>query len=157
MSAVKQSAIICSLLSVLPVVVAPSLADMPPANNLDYLKLKTPEPKTPLEHNNRGVELGMKGKWAQAFKEHEVAIKGEPNNKTFKTNYSSALLRHGDELYKQGSYEAAIPVLKKAIQIDSANKPAADILAKAEEQLKPKPPVKPTKPTKSTDSTKSSK
>lgn len=148
MPAPRKSVVICALLSVLPVVVAPSLADMPPANNLDYLKLKTPEPKTPLEHNNRGVELGMKGKWALAFKEHELAIKGEPNNKTFKTNYSSALLRHGDQLFKQGSYEAAVPVLKKAIQIDSENKPAAAILAKAEEQLKPKPPVKPAKSTK---------
>lgn len=154
MTVLKPTAVICTFVSVLPIVVAPVQADMPPANNRDYLKLQTPEPKTPLEHNNRGVELGMKGQWTQAFKEHELAIKGDPNNKTFKTNYSSALLRHGDQLYKQGSYEAAIPVLKKAIQIDSANKPAADILAKAEAQLKPKPPVK---PTKSTESTKSAK
>src|SRR5277367_5699411 len=29
--------------------------------------LTTPEPKTPIEHNNRGCELGMKGMWEGAI------------------------------------------------------------------------------------------
>lgn len=147
MSALQSFAVQSTLLALIASS-APALADMLPADNLDYLKLQTPEPKTPLDHNNRGVELGLKGKWTLAFKEHELAIKGDPRNKVFKTNYSSALLRYGDQLFKQGSYEAAISILKKAIEVDSANKPARTILAKAEEQLKPKPKVKPAKSTK---------
>lgn len=71
----------------------------------------------------------------------------DPKNKTFQVNYSAALLWYGDELLKQGKYKEAIPVLKKAVEIGSDNKPAADILAKAEAQMKPKSKVKPAKST----------
>lgn len=147
MSLRKKTALLSGLLAVLPAVVAPVLADMPPANNKDYLKQKTVAPKTPLDHNNRGVVLGMRGQWTQAFKEHELAIAGDPNNKTFKTNYSAALLRHGDELFKQGEYKQAVDTLKKSLEIDSNNKAAARILAQAEAGLKQKPRLR-AKPTK---------
>src|SRR5262245_60501006 len=36
--------------------------------------LQTPPPRNPLEHNNRGVELGSKGLWPDAIREHEEAL-----------------------------------------------------------------------------------
>lgn len=42
--------------------------------------LQTPEPNTPIEHNNRAVELGSKGLWPQAIKEHELALASDRSN-----------------------------------------------------------------------------
>ena len=54
--------------------------------------LSTPSPRTPLEHNNRGVELGSKGLWPDAIREHEEALNGDPENQKFRVNLSSAEL-----------------------------------------------------------------
>jgi hypothetical protein len=45
--------------------------------------LTTPEPTNPLEHNNRAVELGMKGLWDASIREHQIALEGDPFNKMF--------------------------------------------------------------------------
>src|SRR5579883_1747551 len=60
--------------------------------------LQTPPPGNPLEHNNRAVELGSKGLWADAIREHEIALNGDPENPTFRMNLSSAQLHYADML-----------------------------------------------------------
>lgn len=140
------SAILCALSTV---IAEPALADAPAMPPTTADSLRTPEPKSALEHNNRAVELGMKGRWSESFREHELALKEDPKNKVFRTNYSGALLRHGHGLLKSGKYKEAVAVLKKAIEIDSNNAPAARFLGEAQQQLKAKAsPVKPASPAK---------
>ena len=69
--------------------------------------LQTPNPTNPMEHNNRGVELGSKGLWPDAIREHEAALNGDPNNSTFRQTLYSAHLRYGELLAgKHKWYEA---------------------------------------------------
>lgn len=90
--------------------------------------LTTPNPTNPLEHNNRAVELGMKGLWPQAIKEHEIALEGDPENITFKKNLSGCYLRYGDVLRGKNNLPGAIENYRLALFIDPANNPADSYL-----------------------------
>jgi tetratricopeptide (TPR) repeat protein len=83
--------------------------------------LTTPNPQNPLEHNNRAVELGSKGLWADAIREHEIALEGDPYNEQFKTNLSGACLRYGDMLASKKKYYEAMIQYRKALFADPAN------------------------------------
>jgi tetratricopeptide (TPR) repeat protein len=91
--------------------------------------LSTPNPQTPLEHNNRGVELGSKGLWADAIREHEIALHDDPHNQTFRTNLSGAHLRYG--MYLMGTKHDTYNAMKQfrgALYVDPANEPADEQL-----------------------------
>ena len=83
--------------------------------------MTTPNPTNPLEHNNRAVELGSKGLWADAIREHEIALEGDPYNEQFKTNLSGACLRYGDMLASKKKYYEAMVQYRKALFADPAN------------------------------------
>ena len=86
--------------------------------------LTTPEPTNPLEHNNRAVELGTKGLWDNAIREHEIALDGDPYNEMFKRNLSGAHLRYADILAGKKNFPAAIDHYRKALFADPNNGPA---------------------------------
>ncbi len=86
--------------------------------------LTTPEPTNPLEHNNRAVELGTKGLWDAAIREHEIALDGDPENTMFRRNLSGAHLRYADILASKKNYTAAIDHYRKALFADEHNGPA---------------------------------
>jgi tetratricopeptide (TPR) repeat protein len=86
--------------------------------------LNTPNPTNPLEHNNRGVELGMKGLWPQAIAEGEMALEGDPENDIFKRNLSGAHLHFGDNLQSKKSFPAAVKQFREALFVDPENGPA---------------------------------
>ncbi|QQR56452.1 MAG: hypothetical protein IPG59_15760 [Candidatus Melainabacteria bacterium] len=86
--------------------------------------LQTPNPTNPMEHNNRGVELGSKGLWPDAIREHEAALNGDPNNSTFRQNLSSAHLRYGDLLAGKHKWYEAIREYREALYCDPNNAPA---------------------------------
>jgi len=86
--------------------------------------MQTPNPQTALEHNNRGVELGSKGLWPDAIKEHETALAMAPGNKDFRTNLSSAQLHYGNVLFRSGKYYEAIKEFRGALFVDPDNLPA---------------------------------
>jgi tetratricopeptide (TPR) repeat protein len=79
---------------------------------------------TPIDHNNRAVELGGKGLWADAIREHEIALSMQPGNRDFRTNLSSAQLRYGNVLFKQGKTYEAMKQFRGALFVDPDNLPA---------------------------------
>jgi tetratricopeptide (TPR) repeat protein len=83
--------------------------------------LSTPNPTNPLEHNNRAVELGSKGLWPDAIREHELAVTGDPNNKEFRTNLSAAQLRYGDILAGRKDNYNAMKQYRGALYVDPNN------------------------------------
>jgi tetratricopeptide (TPR) repeat protein len=83
--------------------------------------LQTPEPHTAIEHNNRGVELGTKGLWADAIREHDAALQMDPYNKDFQTNLSAAHLRYGDVLAGKHDFYNAIKQYRHALFVDPNN------------------------------------
>ncbi|MBL0184729.1 MAG: hypothetical protein IPP97_03235 [Candidatus Obscuribacter sp.] len=83
--------------------------------------LTTPEPTNPLEHNNRAVELGMKGLWDASIREHQIALEGDPFNKMFERNLSGAELRYADVLASKKNYTAAIEHYRRALFADQNN------------------------------------
>lgn len=85
------------------------------------IMLSTPNPTNPLEHNNRAVELGSKGLWADAIREHEIALEGDPYNEQFKINLSGACLRYGDMLASKKKYYEAMVQYRKALFADPSN------------------------------------
>ena len=97
------------------------------AENSD--SLRTSEPA--LGHNNRGVELGSKERWDEAIKEHESALKEDPNNKIFKCNLSAAYLKYGDFLRAK-----AIKQYERAIEVNPNNQSASDNLKELMESRK---------------------
>lgn len=82
--------------------------------------LQTPNPTTPVEHNNRGVELGSKGIWADAIREHEIAVEMDAYNTTWRTNLSAAHLEYGKHLRTKNKHLAAAE-FRKAMFVDPAN------------------------------------
>ena len=82
--------------------------------------LTTPNPTTPVEHNNRGVELGGKGIWADAIREHEIAVEMDLYNTTWRTNLSAAHLEYGKHLRTKNKHLAAAE-FRKAMFVDPAN------------------------------------
>lgn len=101
--------------------------------------LQTPEPRTPIEHNNRAVELGTKGLWPQAIKEHEIALAADPHNKEFRTNLSAAQLRYGDLLLSRGDTYNAIKQYRGALYVDPNNTPADEHLDECLRRIKKNP------------------
>lgn len=83
--------------------------------------LNTPEPHTPIEHNNRGVELGSKGIWPDAIREHEIAFEMDKHNKLWQTNLSAAHLEYGKYLAARGQGDKAQAQFRLALLVDSAN------------------------------------
>ncbi len=79
------------------------------------IQFKTPTPTNPLEHNNRGVELGTHAIWTLAIKEAELAVKGSPDNDIFRKNLSGARLRYGDLLVRQQNVPEAIDQYREAL------------------------------------------
>lgn len=80
--------------------------------------------RNPLEHNNKGVELGAKGHWSDAIREHEIALDADPENAVFRQNLSSANLHYADLLASHKKYDEAIDHYRKALYADPANVPA---------------------------------
>lgn len=93
-------------------------------NSSNGVLLSTPEPTNPLEHNNRGVELGRKGLWAAAIHEHELALAGDPYRQAFRTNLSGACLRYGDQLANNKKYYEAMKQYRMALYVDPTNQVA---------------------------------
>lgn len=83
--------------------------------------LQTPNPQTPVEHNNRGVELGQKGIWPDAIREHEIALQMDAYNTQWRTNLSAAHLEYGKWLSARGKKDLASAEFRKAMIIDPAN------------------------------------
>lgn len=86
--------------------------------------LQTPEPRDPGQHNDRGVELGNRGLWPDAIREHKAALEGDPYNKEFVRNLSTAHLRYGDLLASKRDYYGAMQHYRQALTADPANAPA---------------------------------
>jgi len=86
--------------------------------------LSTPSPRTPLEHNNRGVELGSKGLWPDAIREHEEALNGDPENQKFRVNLSSAELSYARVLARSGKTYDAMVRYREALYADPNNSDA---------------------------------
>lgn len=89
-----------------------------PANS--GVMLQTPNPTTPVEHNNRGVELGGKGLWNDAIREHEIAVEMDPYDTRWRTNLSSAHLEYGKHLAARDKHLAAAE-FRRAMFVDPAN------------------------------------
>jgi tetratricopeptide (TPR) repeat protein len=83
---------------------------------------------TALQHNNRGVELGVSGHWLEAIEAAEKAHCQEPSSETFRTNLSHAYLRYGNFLKQSGAFCTAIAQYRRALFIDSKNTVAKDEL-----------------------------
>lgn len=83
--------------------------------------LQTPNPTTPVEHNNRGVELGQKGIWPDAIREHEQALQMDPHNIQWRTNLSAAHLEYGKWLSARNKKGEACAEFRRAMIIDPAN------------------------------------
>ena len=86
--------------------------------------LNTPNPTNPLEHNNRGVELGQKGLWPQAIDEARMALDGDPDNDIFRRNLSGAQLQYGTSLANKKNYPEAVKQFREALFTDPENGPA---------------------------------
>ena len=121
----------------------PALAkDTAHSNTLKQLKVTTPEPKTALEHNNRGVELATHGLWEESIREHNIALLEDPTNRTFRRNLSSAYLQYGNLLMDKRdglSVVRAVAQFHRALYIDPNNKAAADRLNSLPDYLPAKP------------------
>ena len=83
--------------------------------------LQTPNPTTPVEHNNRGVELGQKGIWPDAIREHELALQMDPHSIQWRTNLSAAHLEYGKWLSAHNKKGEACAEFRRAMIIDPAN------------------------------------
>ena len=99
----------------------PQALAKPAARGGGSVYLTTPNPTTPIEHNNRAVELGSKGLWDQAIQEHEIALDGAPDVEMFRRNLSSAHLRYADILAGKKNYTAAIQHYRSALYVDPNN------------------------------------
>lgn len=97
--------------------------------------LTSPTPTNPLEHNNRGVELGGKGLWPDAIREHEAALNGDPYNDQFRRNLSSAHLHYADLLANKKKWYEAIHHYREALYADPGNLPADNNLTACISQL----------------------
>jgi tetratricopeptide (TPR) repeat protein len=80
---------------------------------------------SPTEHNNRAVELGSKGLWQDAIREHLAAVQGDPESHYFRTNLSSAYLHYADILASRKDWNEAIKNYREALHSDPNNAPAA--------------------------------
>lgn len=97
--------------------------------------LSSPTPTNPLEHNNRGVELGGKGLWPDAIREHEAALNGDPNNEQFRRNLSASHLHYADLLAIKKKWYEAIHHYREALYADPSNLPADSNLTSCISQM----------------------
>lgn len=95
------------------------------------MQLMTPNPTNPLEHNNRGVELGSKNMWDGAVHEHEEALRGDPYNQTFRQNLSAAYQRYGQSLLTAHKYSEAAQKFRTSIYVDPENRSSDEFLSSA--------------------------
>lgn len=95
------------------------------------MQLVTPNPTNPLEHNNRGVELGSKGMWDGAVHEHEEALRGDPYNMTFRQNLSAAYQRYGQSLLAAHKFSDAAQKFRTSIYVDPENRSSDEFLSSA--------------------------
>lgn len=112
------------LLSVSPVADAAKSRAVRRPSGGGGVMLQTPNPVSPTDHNNRAVELGSKGLWPDAIREHEIALSMQPGNREFRQNLSSAQLQYGNRLFKQGKIYEAMKQFRAALFIDPDNLPA---------------------------------
>ncbi|HEY9772301.1 MAG TPA: tetratricopeptide repeat protein [Planktothrix sp.] len=94
---------------------------------------------TPLDHNNRAVQLGKRGLWDKAVEEHEAALNGDPYNPTFRMNLSGAYLRYGQALMAQGQFQQAIKRFHMALYVDPNNMPALECCSTCWKNLRKDP------------------
>jgi tetratricopeptide (TPR) repeat protein len=99
------------------------------------IMLETPTPVSPLDHNNRGVELGSKGHWPDAIREHEIALSMQAGNKEFRTNLSAAQLRYGNILFAKGDTYGAMKQFRGSLFVDPDNLPADEGLDECYKKL----------------------
>ncbi len=92
------------------------------------VSLTTPEPHTPIEHNNRGCELGMKGQWEAAIHEHELALNADPENHQFRVNLSSAQMLYARQLASKGKIYEAMNHYRESLYVDPSNAEADQAL-----------------------------
>lgn len=108
-----------------------------------YKKYLIKNPKDDVAHFNLGRAYNKLNEDQEALKSLQQAVKLKPDD----TEYQTEL---GEILIKLAQYEEAVVALKKALQIDSANLPAEELLEKAEAGkkrinfgIKPKLPEQP--------------
>jgi tetratricopeptide (TPR) repeat protein len=83
--------------------------------------LITPEPVTPIEHNNRANELDVHGRWYEAIQEYTLALQGDPKNNQFKTNFSACLVRFGDALMDRHDFRGALNQYQRSLELNPDN------------------------------------
>lgn len=96
---------------------------------------------TAAQHNAHASELVKQGRWTEAIDEFEQAITQEPNNKSFKADLSSALLRCGDVLMGKKNYKRAAELYKRALEADNQNLSAKSALNEAEKLASNSEPI----------------
>ncbi len=87
------------------------------------------------DHYDKAIQLGLLGKWPEAIKEHETALKADPRNYTYLTNLSSAELQFAEKLEKSGNLAEAVNHYRHAIYADRLNLSADMELDKCLERL----------------------
>jgi tetratricopeptide (TPR) repeat protein len=97
------------------------------------------EQLTALGHNNRGVEFGAAGDWERAIKEHECALKAQPDNRAFRQNASHVHLLFGDTLVTEHQNSQAMREYREALFFDEFNGPARTNLGRLYQFFKEDP------------------
>lgn len=95
-----------------------------------YQKYKTDA----IEYNNQGVALGSQGKWTEAIAMHEKAVQYDPSHKQYKLNLSAARTAFGEKKMKDGDWQGAATLFRKALAAASDNAHAAKGLSSALEK-----------------------
>ena len=90
-----------------------------------YKKITAKNPKNAAAFFNLGRAYGKLDEDDDAKKALQTAVKLEPDNSDYQTEY-------GDILIKLAQYDEAVAALKKAIKIDETNLVAAEMLEEAE-------------------------
>jgi hypothetical protein len=130
--------LVITLLAISLFVPGVNAAKDPKADGAKDWRPATPEPKSALQHNNRGVELGHHEKWMEAIAEHNLALLEDPTNKVFRQNLSAAHMRYGKCLIKKEDILPAIAELHAALFVDPENFEAVDTLKTLEGSTKDK-------------------
>ena len=95
-----------------------------------YQKYKTDA----IEFNNQAVALGSQGKWIEAINMHEKAVQYDPSHKQYKVNLSAARTAYGDKKMKDGDWQAASMLYRKALAAAGDNAQAAKGLSSSLEK-----------------------
>lgn len=87
-----------------------------------------------IEFNNQGVALGSQGKWTEAIIMHEKAVQYDPSHKQYKLNLSAARTAFGEKKMKDGDWQSAASLYRKALAAAHDNAQAAKGLSSALEK-----------------------